>query len=65
LVRDLPEELAVEEIVVPRREDVMQFRWVAIIALWTFLTGPIFSGPWLQSSPKPTPAKTILVKSHK
>jgi hypothetical protein len=28
----------------------MEFRWVAIIALWTMLTGPIFTAPSGSSS---------------
>jgi hypothetical protein len=36
---------------VPVRQDLkreataMEFRWAAIIALWTLLTGPIFNSP--------------------
>ncbi len=28
----------------------MQFRWIAAITLWTFLSGPIFSSP-MSSAP--------------
>jgi hypothetical protein len=28
----------------------MEFRWVALIALWTILSGPIFGGPSRSSS---------------
>lgn len=33
----------------------MQLRWSALIALWTILSGPVFSGPkpWLPSSHVP------------
>ena len=31
----------------------MQLRWSALIALWTILSGPVFSGPLLPSSRVP------------
>jgi hypothetical protein len=37
----------------------MQFRWVAIITLWTFLTGPILGPPAgvpARSKERPAPA---------
>jgi hypothetical protein len=43
----------------------MEFRWVALIALWTFLSGPIFAGPWVKSTPAPQPAKAQVSKQHK
>jgi hypothetical protein len=43
----------------------MEFRWVAGIALWTFLSGPIFSGPIVQSAPKQPPAKTAPANPQK
>ena len=43
----------------------MQFRWVALIALWTFLSGPIFAGPWAKSTPAPPAAKTMVIKHQK
>jgi hypothetical protein len=38
----------------------MEFRWAALIALWTFLSGPIFGGapapaPQVQERPTATP----------
>jgi hypothetical protein len=43
----------------------MQFRCVALIALWTFLSGPIFAGPWAISKPAPPAAKTQVLKQQK
>jgi hypothetical protein len=43
----------------------MQFRCVALIALWTFLSGPIFAGPWATSKPATPPAKTQVMKQQK
>jgi hypothetical protein len=43
----------------------MQFRWVALIALWTFLSGPVFAGPWALSKPAAQPAKTPVVLPQK
>jgi hypothetical protein len=48
-----------------QKEFIMQFRWVALIALWTFLSGPIFAGPWANSTPVPQPAKTPVIKQQK
>jgi len=39
----------------------MQFRLVALIALWTMLSGPVFSGIWAKSAVHP-PAKSAVVK---
>jgi hypothetical protein len=43
----------------------MEFRWVAIITLWTFLSGPIFgtpSGP-ASTARKPRAAATASAKA--
>jgi hypothetical protein len=69
LVRDLQKEEGIE--VRPAAagranlEVAMQFRWVALIALWTFLSGPIFAGPWAQSKPASQPAKTPVFKQQR
>jgi len=34
----------------------MEFRWVALIALWTFLVGPILAGPAGPAARKSTSA---------
>jgi hypothetical protein len=44
------------------REVFMEFRWVALIALWTFLSGPVFAGPPVQTTPV---AKTAVLKAIK
>jgi hypothetical protein len=44
------------------REVFMEFRWVALIALWTFLSGPVFAGIPVQSTPV---AKTAVQKAIK
>jgi len=36
----------------------MQFRWVVIITLWTFLSGPVFA-PIVDSAPRPRLPATI------
>jgi hypothetical protein len=43
----------------------MTFRCVAILALWTLLSGPVFAGLWAKPSPPARPAKTIVVAPHK
>ena len=35
----------------------MQLRWSALIALWTILSGPIFSGPPVSSARVPSAAQ--------
>jgi hypothetical protein len=35
----------------------MEFRWVAAIALWTILSGPIFNGKGSLSAPSPDRAR--------
>jgi hypothetical protein len=35
-----------------REENHMEFRWVAIITLWTLLAGPIFDSPLASPSPR-------------
>jgi hypothetical protein len=39
----------------------MNFRWIALIALWTVLAGPIFAGP---SRPGKTSDRGASVKAH-
>jgi hypothetical protein len=39
----------------------MEFRWVSIIALWTLLSGPIFSTP---SPPRPRERSTVTAAQH-
>jgi len=36
----------------------MEFRWIAILALWTCLSGPIFGVPGASSSKPPEPHVT-------
>jgi hypothetical protein len=38
----------------------MEFRWLALIALWTMLSGPIFAGPGARTknSTRPTTVQT-------
>ena len=37
----------------------MQFRWVALITLWTILSGPIFAPKTASTAPaRPRPANT-------
>lgn len=40
----------------------MEFRWVSIIALWTLLSGPIFSTP--SSPPRPRERPTVSAAQH-
>ena len=40
----------------------MEFRWVAAIALWTILSGPIFNGKGSLSAPSPDKALANVVK---
>ncbi len=45
----------------------MEFRWVALLALWTILSGPIFgapSGPSSRAKERP-PAASAKQKMHK
>ncbi len=35
----------------------MPFRWIAVLTLWTCLSGPIFSGPSASPSKDAAPAK--------
>jgi hypothetical protein len=37
----------------------MEFRWVALIALWTCLAGPIFSAPSAPSAKSGTPQAAV------
>jgi hypothetical protein len=37
----------------------MEFRWVAAIALWTFLSGPVFNGKGSLSAPAPQKASSL------
>jgi hypothetical protein len=39
----------------------MEFRWVSLIALWTLLSGPIFSTP---SPPQPRERSTATTAQH-
>jgi hypothetical protein len=41
----------------------MEFRWVAAIALWTILSGPIFNGKVSWSTPNRERASANIVKS--
>jgi hypothetical protein len=69
LVRGLQRVMRIEVRPAPagraNREVAMQFRWVALIALWTFLSGPVFAGPWALSKPAAQPAKTPVVLPQK
>jgi hypothetical protein len=40
----------------------MDFRWVAFIAVWTFLSGPIFGAANIPASTKHKPAAVKPVK---
>jgi hypothetical protein len=40
----------------------MEFRWVALIALWTLLSGPIFSTP--SGSSRPRERATVSAAQH-
>jgi len=40
----------------------MEFRWVAAIALWTILSGPIFNGKSSHSAPSPDRASASAAK---
>ena len=42
-------------------EAEMEFRWVALIALWTFLSGPCLTDLWA----KTPPARVAVVKDSK
>jgi len=41
----------------------MEFRWVAAIAVWTILSGPIFNGKGSLYAPSPDRASTKASKS--
>ena len=43
----------------------MEFRWVALIALWTILSGPVFGPPTnaTSSAKERAPSKTTVNKS--
>jgi hypothetical protein len=41
----------------------MEFRWVAAIAVWTILSGPIFNGKGSLYAPSPDRASAKAVKS--
>jgi hypothetical protein len=43
----------------------MEFRWVAIIALWTVISGPIVSGPSGATSARSGKPGVGVVKSSK
>ena len=36
----------------------MQFRWLALITLWTIISGPIFSGPGAKGNARPAIVKS-------
>lgn len=42
----------------------MEFRWVAAIALWTILSGPIFNGRGTSSAPSREKVSANVVKSN-
>ncbi|HZU37206.1 MAG TPA: hypothetical protein VFA18_14890 [Gemmataceae bacterium] len=41
----------------------MDFRWAAGIAIWTILSGPIFSGPAFMPKSKHRPARVVYLGS--
>ncbi|MBI1915010.1 MAG: hypothetical protein HYS12_09785 [Planctomycetes bacterium] len=41
----------------------MEFRWVSLIALWTLLSGPIFSPP--SGPPRPRERSTAVAQQAK
>jgi hypothetical protein len=46
----------------------MEFRWVALIALWTLISGPILgvpSGPTPASASRLTEKKAVKLVTHK
>jgi len=42
----------------------MEFRWVAIIALWTILSGPIFNGRGISSPTTREKVAVNVIKSN-
>jgi hypothetical protein len=43
----------------------MEFRWVALIALWTLLSGPVLTDLWAKSLPQYQSAKVVAVRHPK
>ncbi len=41
----------------------MEFRWIALLALWTLVSGPIFGVPQGPASGKPAPIKVKMGQS--
>ena len=41
----------------------MEFRWIAAVALWTLLSGPVFNGKNSVSTPGPARSKARVVKA--
>ena len=59
LQRGIPHEVR-RRTFTPRRSLVMEFRWIAAIALWTILSGPVFGPPSSSPSAKERlPEKTV------
>jgi hypothetical protein len=42
----------------------MEFRWIALIALWTLVSGPIFGTPRGPGSPAPKAVKASAGKAQ-
>jgi hypothetical protein len=44
---------------------MIQFRWVALITLWTILSSPVFGPLWSSSGlrPRPRAARAVRVKT--
>ncbi len=41
----------------------MEFRWIAILTLWTILIGPMIDAPFGQTKARSQPAKTAPAKT--
>jgi hypothetical protein len=46
-----------------KRNPIMEFRWLSVIALWTLLSGPIFGPPARSTIRSDERARTVAVKS--
>ncbi len=43
----------------------MEFRAVALIALWTFLSGPCLTDLWAKAPPPHPPTRVVVMKASK
>jgi hypothetical protein len=41
----------------------MEFRWIALLAIWTLISGPILNVSSTPTSPRKAPAPVIKVKA--